>query len=77
MMPHAVNSNQALYIWIRDFLQNIYADENINNSYIKTLAMMITGMLLGPYAQLFAMAMCACDDQIAQYCPSFRAIRDR
>ena len=58
MMPQAVNSNQALYIWIRDFLQNIYVDKNINNTYIKTLAMMITGMLLGPHVQLFAIAMC-------------------
>ena len=58
MMPQAVNSNQALYIWVRDFLQNIYADKNIDNIYVKTLAMMITGMILGPHVQLFAIAMC-------------------
>ena len=57
-MPPAVNSNQALYIWNRDFLQNIYADKNIEPTYIKTLAMLITGMLLGPHVQLFAIAMC-------------------
>jgi hypothetical protein len=57
MLP-AVNSNQALYIWSRDFLQNIYADKNIDPLYIRTLAMLITGMLLGPHVQLFAIAMC-------------------
>jgi len=57
MLPN-VNSNQALYIWNRDFLQNIYADKNIDPLYIKTLAMLITGMLLGPHVQLFAIAMC-------------------
>ena len=58
-MPQAVNSNQALYIWVRDFLQANYNDTNIDNSFIiKTLAMMITGMILGPHVQLFAIAMC-------------------
>lgn len=57
-MPQAVNSNQALYLWNRDFLQNIYADKNIPASFIKTLAMMITGMILGPHVQLFAIALC-------------------
>jgi hypothetical protein len=57
-MPPVVNSNQALYIWNRDFLQSIYADKNIEPIYIKTLAMLITGMLLGPHVQLFAIAMC-------------------
>ena len=57
-MPQAVNSNQALYIWVRDFLQENYADKNIDNSFIiKTLAMMITGMILGPHVQLFAIAI--------------------
>ena len=58
MMPQAVNSNQALYLWVRDFLQDLYADKNIANIYIKTLAMLITGMILGPHVQLFAIAMC-------------------
>jgi Transposase DDE domain len=57
MLP-TVNPNQALYIWNRDFLQSIYADTNIDPRYIKTLAMLITGMLLGPHVQLFAIAMC-------------------
>jgi len=56
-MPPAINSNQALYIWNRDFLQRLYADKNIESIYIKTLAMLITGMLLGPHVQLFAIAM--------------------
>lgn len=57
-MPLRFSSNQALYIWVRDFLQNIYVDKSIDNTYVKTLAMMITGMLLGPHVQLFAIAMC-------------------
>ncbi len=58
MMPPAINSNQALYLWNRDFLHRLYADKNIEPIYIKTLAMLITGMLLGPHVQLFAIAMC-------------------
>lgn len=57
-MPPAITSNQALYIWNRDFLQRLYADKNIEPIYPKTLAMLITGMLLGPHVQLFAIAMC-------------------
>lgn len=58
MMPPTINSNQALYTWNRDFLRRIYADKNIEPMYLKTLAMLITGMLLGPHVQLFAIAMC-------------------
>ena len=57
-MPQAVNSNHALYIWVRDFLQEIYAEKNMASIFVKTLAMMITGMILGPHVQLFAIAMC-------------------
>jgi hypothetical protein len=57
-MPQAVNSNKALYIWIRDLLKNVYADKNIDHKFVKVLAMMITGMILGPHVQLFAIAMC-------------------
>ena len=57
-MPQAVNSNKALYIWVRNLLKDIYADKNIDNFLVKTLAMMITGMILGPHVQLFAIAMC-------------------
>ncbi len=58
MMPQTVNSNKALYIWVRDLLENIFADKNIDNKFTKVLAMMITGMILGPHVQLFAIAMC-------------------
>jgi len=51
-MPQAINSNQALYLWVQDFLQNIYAGKGLNDFLIKTLAMMITGMILGPHVQL-------------------------
>jgi hypothetical protein len=57
-MPLYPNTNQALCVWLEDFLQNIYVDKNIDNVYVKTLAMMITGMLLGPHVQLYAIAMC-------------------
>jgi len=57
-MPQTINSNQALYIWIRDYLQNAYGDKKIDSFLVKTLAMMITGMILGPHVQLFAIAMC-------------------
>ncbi len=57
-MPQAINSNKALYIWIRELLKNMYADKNIDHKFVKVLAMMITGMILGPHVQLFAIAMC-------------------
>ena len=57
-MPQAINSNQALYMWVRDYLQKIYIGKDIDNFLVKTLAMMITGMILGPHVQLFAIAMC-------------------
>jgi len=53
-------SNLALYLKLKDLLQGIYAGHNrsIDGWIVKTLAMMITGMLLGPHVQLFAIAMC-------------------
>ena len=56
-MPQSVIPNQALYTWIRDYLQEMYRPANVNETLVKTLAMMITGMLLGPHVQLFAIAM--------------------
>jgi len=52
--------NMALYLQIKDLLLATYTDSNspLNPKQIKTLAMMITGMLLGPHIQLFAIAMC-------------------
>ncbi len=57
-MLHQTMSNQTLYIQMRDLLQDIYVDQGIKQTVIRTLAMMITGMLLGPHIQLFAIAMC-------------------
>jgi hypothetical protein len=57
-MPQPVIPNQALYAWLRDYLQEIYRPFKVNDALIKTLAMMITGMLLGPHVQLFAIGMC-------------------
>ncbi|MCP4460700.1 MAG: transposase [Cytophagales bacterium] len=57
MLPQTT-VNQPMYNRVRDLLQNIYVDQGIKQSFIKTLAMMITGMLLGPHIQLFAIAMC-------------------
>lgn len=57
-MPQVINANQALYVWIRDLLQTSYTHQSLaQSSLIKTLAMLITGMLLGPHLQLFAIAM--------------------
>jgi hypothetical protein len=57
MLPQ-ITSHQALYLWLRDFLQDLYTPENIDEALLKTLAMMLAGMLLGPHVQLFAIAMC-------------------
>ena len=43
-MPQPVVSNQALYIWIRDYLQTMYRQSRVNDTLVKTLAMMITGL---------------------------------
>lgn len=53
-------SNQALYLRLHDLLQGVYAAHHrpVDAWIVKTLAMMITGMLLGPHVQLFAIAMC-------------------
>ncbi len=56
-MAEAAIPNQALYINIRDYLQEMYRPAKVNEALVKTLAMMITGMLLGPHVQLFAIAM--------------------
>ncbi len=57
-MYNQIASNDSLYILIRDLLFEAYAGYNIKNSLIRTLAMMIAGMLLAPHVQLFAIAMC-------------------
>lgn len=58
MVSHQTMSNHALYSWSQDFLQAVYAHKNINPIFVKTLAMLITGMILGPHVQLFAIALC-------------------
>ena len=58
MIANQTMSNHALYTWSQDFLQEVYAHKNINPIFVKTLAMLITGMVLGPHVQLFAIAMC-------------------
>jgi hypothetical protein len=57
MLPQTT-SNQGLYLWLRNFLQELYRFDNMDETLLKTLAMMLTGMLLGPHVQLFAIAMC-------------------
>ena len=57
-MYNQIASNAFLYSWVEELLLGIYTSYNIKNSLIKTLAMMITGMLLAPHVQLFAIAMC-------------------
>jgi len=48
----------------RDWLRGVYKGRNrqIEKHLVVTLAMMVTGVLLGPHVQLFAIAMCVpCD----------------
>ncbi len=40
------------------FICQAYSSLKMNRAFIKVLAMMITGMILGPHVQLFAIAMC-------------------
>ncbi len=53
-------TNQALYLWTKSYLLTFFPDRKTKQQQksIQTLAMMITGMLLGPHVQLFAIAMC-------------------
>lgn len=52
-------SNRQLLWWNRDFLQRAYRGyPQIEEHLVMTLAMMVTGLLLGPHVQLFAIAMC-------------------
>lgn len=53
-------TNLALLMQITALLQDVYAGkrEPIDKHLVGTLGMMITGMLLGPHVQLFAIAMC-------------------
>lgn len=52
-------SNRQLLRWNHDFLQKAYRGyPQIEEHLVMTLAMMVTGLLLGPHVQLFAIAMC-------------------
>lgn len=53
-------TNQQLYLEMKTLLQNAYRGHNqpVADHLLKTLAMMVTGVLLGPHVQLYAIAMC-------------------
>jgi hypothetical protein len=53
-------ANQRLYQEMKSLLQNAYYGQNqrVADHLLKTLAMMVTGVLLGPHVQLYAIAMC-------------------
>lgn len=53
-------TNQATYSWIKSYLLSLFPDYKTKQQQksIKTLSMMIGGILLGPHVQLFAIAMC-------------------
>lgn len=57
-MYNQIASNAFLYSWVEELLFETYNGYKIKSGLIKTLAMMITGMLLAPHVQLFAIAMC-------------------
>lgn len=52
-------SNQQLYIEMKTLLQRAYLGQNqtVADHLLKTLAMMVTGVILGPHVQLYAIAM--------------------
>jgi len=52
--------NQRLYLQMKTFLQQAYQGQNqkVADHLLKTLAMMVTGVILGPHVQLYAIAMC-------------------
>ncbi|MFN8454887.1 MAG: hypothetical protein U0401_09505 [Anaerolineae bacterium] len=53
-------ANQQLYLAMKTLLQQTYQGQNqaVADHLLKTLAMMVTGVILGPHVQLYAMAMC-------------------
>lgn len=53
-------TNQALYLWTKSYLLTLFPDHKTKQKQkpIKTLSMMVSGILLGPHIQLFAIAMC-------------------
>lgn len=57
-MYNQIASNASLYNRIEKLLIETYTGYNIKIGIIKTLALMVTGMLIAPHVQLFAIAMC-------------------
>jgi len=53
-------ANQQLYLEMKRLLQNAYQGQNqqVADHLLKRLAMRVTGVLLGPHVQLYAIAMC-------------------
>jgi hypothetical protein len=53
-------ANHQLYLEMKTFLQKAYQGQNqqVADHLLKTLAMMVTGVILGPHVQLYALAMC-------------------
>jgi hypothetical protein len=53
-------ANQQLYLEMKTILHKAYQGQNqqVADHLLKTLAMMVTGVILGPHVQLYAMAMC-------------------
>lgn len=53
-------ANQQLYLEMKTLLHQAYQGQNqqVADHFLKTLAMMVTGVILGPHVQLYAMAMC-------------------
>jgi hypothetical protein len=53
-------ANQQLYLKMKQLLQDAYQGRHqpVDDHLLKTLAMMVTGVLLGPHVQLYAIAMC-------------------
>ena len=47
--------NQGLYLQMKTFLQQAYQGQNqkVADHLLKTLAMMVTGVILGPHVQLY------------------------
>ena len=53
-------SNNKLFKWSRNLLHKTYQgrEGQVKDHLMTTLAMMVTGLLLAPHVQLFAIAMC-------------------
>ena len=50
-------TNRELYSFLKGFLHDIYKGQCIPRHLITTMAMMLTGLFLGRYVQLWQMAL--------------------